>query len=105
MLHELNIDDDFSALCADGYVLLDFYASWCNPCSNLAPIIAKIADTYNNVKVIKIDVDIFNELADQFDVMSIPTLVYMNDGQIVESSIGLVSENSITERLAHLLKS
>ncbi len=105
MLHELNIDDDFSALCEDGFVLLDFYASWCNPCSNLAPIIANIAETYSSIKVVKIDVDIFNELADQFDVMSIPTLVYMKDGQVIESSIGLVSENSIKDRLDDLLKS
>ena len=73
---------------AKGTVLLDFWASWCGPCKMIGPIIDQIADERTDIKVGKINVDEEQELAVQFKVMSIPTLVVIKDGQVVNQSLG-----------------
>lgn len=69
-------------------VLIDFYANWCGPCKMLSPIIDQIADERDDVVVAKIDVDKEPELAEKFNVFSIPTLVILKDGEIVHQSAG-----------------
>lgn len=69
-------------------VLLDFYADWCGPCRMVSPIVDEIADEREDVLVCKINVDEEQELAEQFGVFSIPTLVVMKDGKIVEQASG-----------------
>ena len=69
-------------------VLLDFYADWCGPCRMVSPIIESIAEEHPEYFVGKINVDEQGELAAQFDVMSIPTLVVIKDGKVVANSAG-----------------
>lgn len=69
-------------------VLLDFWASWCGPCRMVSPIVDEIAAERPDIKVGKINVDEEPELASQFRVMSIPTLVVMKDGKIVNQAVG-----------------
>ncbi len=69
-------------------VLLDFYADWCGPCRMVAPIVAQIAEEYPQYAVGTINVDESPELAQQFGVVSIPTLVVMKEGKIVSQSAG-----------------
>lgn len=76
-------------------VLVDFWATWCNPCRMLAPIIHEIADEHPEIKVVKIDVDEQPELAAQFQVMSIPTLFIFKDGQVVNSAAGVRPKQQI----------
>lgn len=76
-------------------VLLDFWASWCGPCRMVAPIVDEIAQENTEIKVAKVNVDEEPELASQFQVMSIPTLVLMKDGKIVEQSVGARSKQQI----------
>ena len=73
---------------AKGTVLLDFWASWCGPCKMIGPIIDQIAEERNDIKVGKVNVDEEQELAVQFKVMSIPTLVVIKDGKVVNQSLG-----------------
>ena len=73
---------------SDKPVLLDFWAPWCAPCRMVVPIIEEIADERPDIKVGKINVDEQPELASQFHVMSIPTLVVMKNGKIVNQVIG-----------------
>ena len=69
-------------------VLLDFYADWCGPCRMVAPIVHEIADEREDIVVGKINVDEQPELAQAFGVMSIPTLVVMKNGEVVNQAMG-----------------
>ncbi|WP_425757514.1 thioredoxin [Ihubacter sp. rT4E-8] len=80
-------------------VLLDFWASWCGPCRIVGPIIEEIAEERIDIKVGKVNVDEQQELASQFQVMSIPTLVVIKDGKIVKQSTGARPKQQILEML------
>ena len=73
---------------SEGVVLLDFYADWCGPCRMVSPIIEEIAKERSDIKVGKINVDEEGELASEFSVFSIPTLVVLRDGKIVKQVTG-----------------
>ena len=80
-------------------VLLDFWAPWCAPCRMVAPIIEEIAGERPDIKVGKINVDEQPELASKFSIMSIPTLVVMKNGKIVQQVSGARPKNAILEML------
>lgn len=80
-------------------VLIDFWASWCGPCKMIGPIIDQIADERSDIKVGKINVDEEQELAVQFKVMSIPTLLVFKDGKVVNQSLGAKPKATILAML------
>lgn len=80
-------------------VLLDFWASWCGPCRMVSPIVDEIAAERSDIKVGKINVDEQPELAAQFGIMSIPTLVVMKKGHIVNQTVGARSKMQILAML------
>ena len=80
-------------------VLIDFYATWCGPCKMVSPIVDKIADEHPEYLVCKVNVDDEPELARKFRVASIPLLVVMRDGEVVDSVVGARPEASILELL------
>ncbi len=81
-------------------VLLDFYADWCGPCRMVSPIVEEIADECEDVLVGKVNVDEESELAEKFSVFSIPTLVVMKNGEILEQSVGARPKAQILDMLA-----
>ena len=80
-------------------VILDFYADWCGPCRMVGPIISEIAKERNDIKVGKVNVDEQPALAAQFGVMSIPMLVIIKDGKVVNSSVGAKPKDEILAML------
>lgn len=80
-------------------VLLDFYADWCGPCKMIAPVLSEIAQERQDVKVGKINVDEQLELAMRFKVSSIPLLVVMRDGEVVNQALGARPKQSVLDML------
>ena len=80
-------------------VLLDFFATWCGPCRMVGPILEEIAQDNESIKVCKIDVDQDPELANRFKVSSIPLLVVMQDGKVVNQALGAKPKDQILKLL------
>jgi len=76
-------------------VLIDFYADWCGPCKMLSPIVEQFASENEDIKVVKINVDDEQDLAIEYGIMSIPTLVVIKNGQEANKAVGLISKDEI----------
>ncbi|QJD85330.1 thioredoxin [Cohnella herbarum] len=96
--------DNFTENVAQGVSLLDFWAPWCGPCKMQLPIVEELSDELKGTATIaKVNVDEEPELASQFGVMSIPTLILFKDGQPVDKLVGLQSKDSLKAKIqSHL---
>ena len=90
---ELN-NEDFNEEIKDKLVLVDFYATWCGPCRMMHPIIEEVAKE-ENIKVITVDVDKHDELARNYGIMSIPTIILFQNGNLVEKNIGFIPKEQL----------
>ena len=84
-------------LQSDKTVLVDFYADWCGPCKMISPVVDSVANENEDIKVVKVNVDNAQDLAIKYQVMSIPTLVVIKNGQEINRSVGVVSKSQIEE--------
>ena len=78
-------------------VLVDFWATWCGPCRMLAPILEELSGQHPELKIVKVDVDENRDLALQYGIESIPTLLVFKGGQVADRSVGLVSPQEILD--------
>ena len=89
--------DDF---IKKGIVVVDFWAAWCGPCKIMAPIFDEVAgEMKGKAKFGKVNVDEHNELAQQFDVMSIPTTIFFKDGEMADRDVGAMSKSELTKKI------
>lgn len=75
--------------------IVDFYADWCGPCKMQSPIIDKIAEEHNEIRVGKVNVDDNQELAEKYGIMSIPTILVIKNGEVVKQFVGLTTKDEI----------
>lgn len=86
--------EEFSDLIKDNLVLVDFYASWCGPCFMLSPILDEVINE-TNIKLIKIDVDKHPTISKQYGIMTIPTMILLKNGEIIEKRVGITSKEGL----------
>lgn len=101
MALELN-DQNFKETIENGITLVDFWAPWCGPCRMMAPVIDEISKEMPNIKVGKLNVDDSPNIAQTYNILSIPTLIYFKDGKPIHSSVGVTSKKAIQDKLATL---
>jgi thioredoxin 1 len=94
---------DESVIGSDKPVIVDFWAEWCGPCKQIAPILAEIADEHDSVTVSKLNVDDNPELAMRYNVMSIPTLLVFSGGEVSKRLVGAKSKGALLQELDEFL--
>ncbi len=99
-MQHITTKDEFDKLIQENNnVIIDFYATWCSPCKMLAPIVEDIANEKENVTFVKVDVDEADEIAALFQIMSIPTLVYLKNGKMVLKDVGFKPKKAILDNI------
>lgn len=98
MVKYLSKEDNFDNLVKEGKVIVDFYADWCGPCKMLGPILEEL----EGIEIIKVNTDEFPALATKFGIMSIPTLLFYQDGEVKDKKIGLMPKEEIEEIISNL---
>ena len=100
---ELN-DANFDATTKEGVSFVDFWAPWCGPCRMLAPIIDELANDYEGkANICKVNTDEAQDLAVKYGVRSIPTMIVMKDGDVIETMVGVQSKGAISEKIDQAL--
>jgi thioredoxin 1 len=101
-INEANFEE--VVMNSDQPVMVDFWAEWCGPCRMIGPLVDKISDAYEGKAVVgKVNVDSNQEIAQKFGVRSIPTIVFIKNGEVVDKSVGVAPENVLTDKLDKLM--
>ncbi|KAG1143634.1 hypothetical protein G6F37_012028 [Rhizopus arrhizus] len=97
-----NADDLKQIISSNKYVVIDFTATWCGPCRMITPILERLSVQYDNVVFVKVDVDEFSDIAQEYSVRAMPTLFFLNDGIKVSDIVG-ANPGAIENNLANLV--
>lgn len=97
-MREIN-NNNFNDETKEGVVLVDFWANWCGPCKMLTPVLEQLSGEMKEVKFFKVNVDENGELAQQFRIASIPTVMIFKDGEVVDKMMGFRPKNQVEEFL------
>ena len=95
-------NENINDLIKGGVVVLDFYATWCGPCKMLSPILEELANEMN-LTLVKIDVDMYEELSKEYKVMSIPSVFIYKDGNLINSFVGFKNKEDLKEILSKVI--
>lgn len=95
---------NFDQIISSGVAVVDFWANWCGPCRMLSPIVDQLAEQFaGRITVGKVDVDRESELASRFRIMSVPSLLFFQDGKLVETSVGVKNLEELSSIVSPLL--
>ena len=86
-------EESFKELIKDGKVIVDFFATWCGPCKMLTPVVEQLASQYSDIKFVKIDVDECPNISKEYGIMSVPTLLKFENGELIDTKIGYLNIN------------
>lgn len=104
MLHIHNKEEFNQLIEENSKVIIDFYATWCGPCQMLSPIMEELSQEVNEVKIVKVDVDEATDLAEMFQIMSIPTVLYIKDRKVVLTELGFKPKAKILSNIADVFR-
>lgn len=102
MVKDINDSDFLETIKSAEKVLVDVWAPWCGPCKMLSPIVEEVATELPNVVVVKMNADDNKDVAVQYGIRSIPTLLFFKNGELVDKNVGLVLKNVIIEKINKL---
>ena len=91
--------NNLNELVKEGIHLVDFFATWCGPCKMLSPILEQIDD---QIDIIKVDIDEFEDLTNEYRIMSVPTLLFFKDGEILKEEVGFHSKEELEKIIKEL---
>lgn len=101
---EITSKEQFDQEIKEGVVLIDVYAPWCGPCKMISPALKELSEKYTNVKFIKVNADELKEIADELEVMSVPTVITLINGSVIKKEVGFRPKEVIEEQIVSTLE-
>jgi thioredoxin 1 len=99
----IDLSSDTLKKYLDDNMIIDFYASWCGPCKSMKPDFEEVSKEYDNIVFTKVDVDIEEDLSEKFNIDSLPTIIYIKNGDIIGKTEGKLTKEQIRENIKKLI--
>lgn len=99
MIIDYNEDMNIQDIITDENVVLDFWAPWCGPCKQLAPVLKKLSDENPSLKICKINTDEFSDVSSEFSIRALPTLMFYKNGECVDTKVGFINGTILEEKV------